>query len=441
MNTKHGIFLAMFGLLVFCAFIGSTSAATIYVPDDYANIQLAVNNASAGDTVIVRDGTYTENVFVNKHLTIRSENGSANCAVQAKYSRNHVFQVAAYYVNISGFTVRGATYPYNIAIGGIYLGGSCYCNISGNYISNNNLGIYLRHSSRNLLTNNRVKNNRWGIYSWESSENIFGNNTILNSRYDGIYFTSLSRNNILKNNNILNNGDKGIQLDSSSGNKIYLNSVTNNTDNIDIDLGSYGTTWNSPSKITYMYKGKTYENYLGNYWDDYTGSDADGDGIGDTPYSIDSDKDNYPLMQPWENYFAPTRNIFDTGQPENPYPSIFGTHTGKIKPNHDVIVNTIYTYSCPRTGGHTEYVRFENESWNVTAKWDGYKGDWHNITFDEPFTLYAGLTYNYTIITGSYPQIHHNKTLTVPDGEITCSEFIDANRKRYDDWIPAIRLV
>ncbi|MCU4139918.1 MAG: Outer membrane protein assembly factor BamB [Methanophagales archaeon] len=44
---------------------------------------------------------------------------------------------------------------------------------------------------------------------------------------------------------------------------------------------------------------------MGNYWDDYTGSDANGDGIGDTPYSIDSDKDYYPLMRPFEYYFAP----------------------------------------------------------------------------------------------------------------------------------------
>jgi outer membrane protein assembly factor BamB len=133
-------------------------------------------------------------------------------------------------------------------------------------------------------------------------------------------------------------------------------------------------------------------------------------------------------------------NVFDTEQPQNPYPSIFGTHNGTIKPNHDVIVNRMYTYPCPGTGGHTEYVRFENESWNITASWEGYQGDYHNITFDESFTLYAGLTYNYTIRTGSYPQIHHNRTLTVPDGEITCSEFIDANGKIYYDWIPAIRL-
>jgi hypothetical protein len=49
----------------------------VYVPDDYPTIQAAVDAVNAGDTIIVRDGTYTENVNVNKpHLTIQSENGA-----------------------------------------------------------------------------------------------------------------------------------------------------------------------------------------------------------------------------------------------------------------------------------------------------------------------------------------------------------------------------
>ena len=51
-------------------------------------------------------------------------------------------------------------------------------------------------------------------------------------------------------------------------------------------------------------------------------------------------------------------------------------------------------------------------------------------------------TYNYTIRTGSYPQIIHEQNITTSDGSlITCEEFIDANGKKYDDWIPAIKLL
>ena len=134
-------------------------------------------------------------------------------------------------------------------------------------------------------------------------------------------------------------------------------------------------------------------------------------------------------------------NPFDTGSPENQYPSIWGMHNGTIKPNKTISISQLYTYPCPGTGGHSKYVRIWNSTdWNVTARWKGYKGDWHNITFEERFTLQKGVEYNYTIETGSYPQIHHNKTLTMPNGEITCTKFIDANGKIYKDRIPAIRL-
>jgi hypothetical protein len=131
---------------------------------------------------------------------------------------------------------------------------------------------------------------------------------------------------------------------------------------------------------------------------------------------------------------------FDTGASNKQYPSISGTHNGTIKLDQTIEVQKLYTYPCPGTGGHTEYARIWNSTLNVTAKWDGYKEDWYNISFNKPFTLVAGETYNYCIRTGSYPQIIHESPFNATGGTITCDKFIDANGKIYYDWIPAIRL-
>jgi len=137
----------------------------------------------------------------------------------------------------------------------------------------------------------------------------------------------------------------------------------------------------------------------------------------------------------------PTISIFDTEPSENPYPSIMGTHKGEIKPSDNISVSKLYTYSCVGTGGHTESIKlYENDTLIASGIWNGYQDDWHNITITPSVTLLAGHTYNYTIVTGSYPQIIHAKSKDVTGGTITCDKFIDANGKTYTDWIPAIRL-
>lgn len=129
---------------------------------------------------------------------------------------------------------------------------------------------------------------------------------------------------------------------------------------------------------------------------------------------------------------------FDTGS--GTYPSISGVYKGNITPKYNVVVDRLYTYPCAGSGGHTEFVRIRGAGIDVNATWNGYCGDYHNITFPYQFTLLANHTYTYTIKTGSYPKIHHTSELTTDRGTITCTEFTDANGRSYNNWIPAIRL-
>jgi len=88
----------------------------------------------------------------------------------------------------------------------------------------------------------------------------------------------------------------------------------------------------------------------------------------------------------------------------------------------------------------------ENNTLIANGSWNGYIGDYHNITIHNLtgkasyVTLLKNHEYRYVIKTGSYPQIIHEPSKGVTGGTITCDQFIDANGVVHYDWIPAIRL-
>jgi len=157
-------------------------------------IQDAVDNASLGDTICVKDGTYTENVDVNKTLTIRSENGADATIVQAANPNDHAFEVTADYVNLSGFTVTGATVFPNT---GIYVDSADYCTISDNNASYNYYGIELYYSSDNTIYNNYFNNTNNaqdnGNNIWNTTKTE-GPNIIGDSYLSGNYWSDYAGN-------------------------------------------------------------------------------------------------------------------------------------------------------------------------------------------------------------------------------------------------------
>ena len=244
-------------LALWLAFSGVAAAEQLYVNESgwwreggvfnasTAPIQAAVDNTTAGDSIFVHGGNYYENVDVdNPRLTLEGEVADV-VTVTAADSGDHVFDVIADYVNISGFAVRGAT---DSGMAGAYLGNANYCNISGNDVYGNYNGIYLGSSSDNTLTNNNANsNNGIGIGMKSSSNyNTLTNNTVSKNGV-GIYLDHSSNYNTLVNNTASNNMD-GIYIEDSNSNTLANNIVSNNPYGISMERSSNNTLTNNTVK-------------------------------------------------------------------------------------------------------------------------------------------------------------------------------------------------
>ncbi len=163
-------------------------------------------------------GEYAENVDVNKSITLEGE-GADVVTVRAGDADDHVLEVTADWVTISGFTAMGATSSRNA---GVYLGsGVDHCNISNNIVSDNYNGIHLSSSSNNTLIDNNVSDNCHGIYIESSSNNTLTYNDASDNNY-GTYIPSSSHN-LLTSNDASNNRNHGIHLWYSSNNNLTGN--------------------------------------------------------------------------------------------------------------------------------------------------------------------------------------------------------------------------
>jgi len=192
---------------------------------------------------------------------------------------------------------------------------------SGTTIINNTGVLDLVSSHDNLITHNcfssmalcnsdqnNLNNNTCNSIYWEDCDsNMFNDNQVLGSDQNGVCLYNCKYN-TLSGNSITNK--YGITLGSRTAyNEISGNYITDCNTGIRAHNSS-----STPAHDNILYHNQFSDNSVhaidesmnvwynyslqeGNYWDDYTGTDSDGDGIGDIPYDIPggSNQDRFPL--------------------------------------------------------------------------------------------------------------------------------------------------
>lgn len=210
--------------------IETDSGNTIYVDDDWEQddppnhkwntIQEAIDDAVDGDTVYVYNGTYYENIKVNKSLNLIGENrettiidGSVNKTVTI-FSNSIIF---------TEFTVQNEfVYPWGGI--GFYIFGNNHI-IKNNIIQGHDYGIKFDKSSNSIIIdNNSIFENHVGINTGCAQKIIIKNNRIYNNLDIGLWIVCSENLDVVEND--FKNGS-GIFID---GNELdmYLHNIEGN---------------------------------------------------------------------------------------------------------------------------------------------------------------------------------------------------------------------
>ena len=306
------------------------AAQTIVVPDNYPTIGAAIGNASQGDTILVKKGEYNENPIITKPLNIVSEEANGAVVVGSggvERGAKPVFTLAADGITLSGFKIQSVNYSSATYFAtGVNVAGD-NCTLSGNNIVGTYYGVFCSVQSSTIISNNNITATlKDAIRICGGSKNTVSGNLITGNAVSGVAIDGYS--DTISGNNIRGNG-RGIGLGASYS-VVFGNNLTENSesgmyfgasDSIvasnNFTQGKYGIYFTSyfaaPNNNTFYdnnfvdntvpvgtsstYNVQFWDNgSVGNFWSSFNGTDSNGDGIADSPYTAYAGNiDNHPL--------------------------------------------------------------------------------------------------------------------------------------------------
>ena len=281
-----------------------------------------------GDTYRLTDNIADRKIMVQRNDTVIDGNGFAlrqtpvdmnqpgagtidqgwHCAVDLDGRNNVTIRNLMFDSCIQGIEFRDAS-NINISnnrflgssVAGVLFVTSLNVTVEKNTFLNNVGGIRFALSSYHIV-GNAFKNNSYGIGLLGgnfSGNSIVGN--VINNGSFGIMMEVASYEHVEANN--ITNHQFGIYLTRASNCTFYRNNLIDNTYNVFAGVYFNGTYLNHdlpsapPGSQSLSQPNFWSENGKGNYYNDYNGTDANHDGVGDTPYVMDeNNQDNYPLI-------------------------------------------------------------------------------------------------------------------------------------------------
>jgi len=272
------------------------------------------------ENMIIRNVDTTAHLRVTIELSETTNTKVSNCkgniALRNSHSNtivdNHLTYVGSM-VSYSSSTIELSGSNNNTIIDnsieatnsyGVLLTGSSYNHVQRNSISSTGqAAIALEsaiqsNSEFNYIHENSVTCTETGVlFKTGVRNNVVFKNTLTGCK-NSIMLSS-GHNNTFLGNNISGSTQYAVYLSISDHNTFYHNNFLNNAQQA---YENHQVYWWAIQNDTYYSEYNTWDNgEEGNYWDDYSGSDVNGDGIGETPYTVyENFTDHYPLTTPFD---------------------------------------------------------------------------------------------------------------------------------------------